>query len=215
MHNIVITHLILSYFLFTTRLFRMAFFAFDYWPVELIFMIFQYLSGNDILFTFCNTSSYMNNVLKSYTAYSFNFISITREKFDLILSDFELSKIISLTLSNGELTAGQFGLFLSRYSSSFHLFTSLHSLTLHYIKLKKHEYHQLIEAFKQFKNLRLLHLNYITLADIDDRFTAAFDQLDSHCLVKLDHCEQLNIIPLTNKLQYWKSSCLYDVCSNV
>ena len=191
----------------------MAFYAFDRCPVELIFIIFQYLSGNDILLTFYNTSSYMNGVLKYYNNYSFNFLSITRDKFDLILSYFELNTIFSLTLSNGELTGGQFGLFLSRYSSSFHLFTNLHCLTLHSIKIKKDEYHQLIEAFKQFKNLRWLHLNQISLAeDINDRFTAAFHQLDSRCLVKLDNCEQLNIIPLSNRLQYWRSSCLYDVC---
>ncbi|CAF1095891.1 unnamed protein product [Adineta steineri] len=185
----------------------MLFFAFDRLPVELILMIFQYLSGNDIFLSFLNTSFYINNILKSYNKYSLNFISSTREKFDYILSNIELNKIISLTLSNGELTGGQFNLFLSKYSSSFYLFNNLYSLTLHCIQMKKTEYIQLIEAFKQFQNLRLLYLNQISLIDIDDCFISALNQLNSHCLIKLNNCEQLNISSLSNKLQYWKSNC--------
>lgn len=187
-------------------------FALDYWPVELILMIFQYLSGRDIFFSFYNTSIYLNNILKSYPKYSLNFIDITKGKFQQILSFINLNQIVSLTLSNGELTGGQFNYFLTNYSSSFHLFSNLYSLTLHSIKFTNHEYYQFIQALKQWQTLRVLHLIQISLADIDDRFTTAFNQLDQRCIVQLDHCEQLSIIPLATRLKSWRSSCLYDVC---
>ncbi|UJR32676.1 hypothetical protein I4U23_020137 [Adineta vaga] len=186
-------------------------FALDQWPVELILMIFQYLSGRDIFFSFYNTSVYLNQILKSYNHYSLNFLAITKEKFDEILSFIDLNQIIALTLSNEEFTGGQFNYFLSNYFLSYHLFSNLYSLTLHSIKITNNEYYQFVQALKQWKNLRILHLIQIHLADIDDRFTLAFHQLDQQCLVKLDHCEQLNIIPLSNRLHSWKSSCLYDI----
>ncbi|CAF1664905.1 unnamed protein product, partial [Adineta ricciae] len=120
-------------------------------------------------------------------------------------------QIVSLTLSNGELTGGQFNYFLTNYSSSFHLFSNLCSLTLHSIKFTNHEYYQFIQALKQWRTLRVLHLIQISLADVDDRFTTAFNQLDQRCVVRLDHCEQLNIIPLATRLKSWRSSCLYDI----
>ncbi len=50
---------------------------------------------------------------------------------------------------------------------------------------------------------RLLNLNQIKLIDINDRFTAAFKELDNHCLVKIYHnCKDVNIIPVSNCLQY-------------
>jgi hypothetical protein len=48
----------------------------------------------------------------------------------------------------------------------------------------------------------LLRFNQIKLVDINDRFTAAFEQLDRRCLVKIDEFKYLNLIPLSNCLQY-------------
>jgi hypothetical protein len=134
----------------------MSFFAFDRCSVELIFLIFEYLSGDDILFSFFHTVSYMDSVLEYYNNYSFNLMSITRKKFDFIFSNIELNQIISMILSDGRFTAGQIGLFLSRYSTLFHLFSGLRSLTLHCAVINEDKYKLLIEAFKEFKNLRLL-----------------------------------------------------------
>ncbi len=48
----------------------------------------------------------------------------------------------------------------------------------------------------------MLRFNQIKLVDINDRFTAAFEQLDRRCLVKIDEFKYLNLIPLSNCLQY-------------
>lgn len=52
----------------------MLLFALDRFPVELIYLIYEYLSGDDILYSFLHTSAYMNEILESYDEFPLNLI---------------------------------------------------------------------------------------------------------------------------------------------
>jgi hypothetical protein len=78
---------------------------------------------------------------------------MTRTKYHFIFSYIKLNQILSITLSDGEFTAGQMALFLKRYSSLFHLFTRRHSLTPYCAVINKNKYMLLIQALKQFPKI--------------------------------------------------------------
>ncbi|CAF0975259.1 unnamed protein product [Rotaria sp. Silwood1] len=181
----------------------MSYFALDHWPIELIYTIFEFLSDCDIVLSFFNTSSRMNDILQNYKNYTFKFTSISRKNFHFILDNINLSNIVSLTLSDDRHTGGQFGLFLSYYSSSFHLFTRLSLLNLHDIKIKKDQYDQMKMSLRQFKQLRYLHLDHVDIRDIDDHLLSAIEQLDNRCLLKIDDYDDIDFSHLSKSIQYY------------
>ena len=134
----------------------MLLFALDRFPVELIYLICEYLSGDDILYSFLHTSAYMNEVLKSYDEFPLNLISNTRQKFDWIVSYVKSDRILSLTLSDRELTVGQVDLFLNHYASTFALFTRLYSFTLQCTMINQEKYNLLIQALKDFSKFQFI-----------------------------------------------------------
>ncbi|CAF1506440.1 unnamed protein product [Adineta ricciae] len=184
----------------------MSSFAFDHCPVEILHMIFEYLSGNEILHSFVDTSLYMNKILKSYDKYNFDLTRITRQEFDFIFSYISLKRLFSIILSDEKLTGGQIQLFLSRYSSSFHRFTGLRCLTFRHMTIDQQKYQLILRAFQQLQNLRLLILDQIKLMNIHDEFTEGFNQLNEHCLVNIIESPHLTLIPLKTRLQYWNST---------
>jgi hypothetical protein len=101
---------------------------FDYLPVELLHLIFEYLSNCDIIWSFLNLSPYLNSVLNNYQYFQFNFQSIAKSRFDFICNHWNFEKIRSLILSDNFQTPGQVRLFFTRFP--LRQFIHLHSLTL-------------------------------------------------------------------------------------
>jgi hypothetical protein len=100
----------------------------DYLPVELLLMIFEFLSHCDIIYSFINHSLYLNSVINNYNWFRLNFRSISKSRFDFICNHLNLERILSLTLSDDSKTPGQVQLFFTRFS--LRDFIHLQSLTL-------------------------------------------------------------------------------------
>jgi hypothetical protein len=101
---------------------------FDCLPVELLHMIFEFMSNNDVIWSFFNISPYLNAILNNYYFNKLNFPSISKCHFDFICNHLDSNKINSLILSNDETTPGQVQLFFNRFYLQD--FINLHSLTL-------------------------------------------------------------------------------------
>lgn len=101
---------------------------FDRFPVELLHIIFQYLSNCDVIWSFSDISTYVNDVLTNYNWQRLNFQSISKQRFDFICNRLNLTKITSLTLSDDITTPGQVRLFFSRFDLQ--ELVNLRSLTL-------------------------------------------------------------------------------------
>jgi hypothetical protein len=106
----------------------MAYCLLDILPVELIHYLLNYFSAHEILYTFTNVSSYIDDVLLNYSNYCVNFKSVTRKEFESVCQRIKLDQVVSLTLSDDEYTPGLVELFLSRFQIN--QFTRLRSLTL-------------------------------------------------------------------------------------
>ncbi|CAF3814433.1 unnamed protein product [Rotaria sordida] len=100
---------------------------FDRLPVELLYMIFQFMSNCDVIWSFFDVSPYLNAVLNNYNWHKLNFKSISKIHFDFICNHLNLHKIISLTLSDDLKTPGQVQLFFNRFNLQD--FINLRSLT--------------------------------------------------------------------------------------
>ncbi|CAF3422254.1 unnamed protein product [Rotaria sp. Silwood1] len=101
---------------------------FDRLPVELLYMIFQFMSNCDVIWSFFDVSPYLNAVLDNYSWHTLNFKSILKIRFDFICNHLNLQRVISLTLSNDLKTPGQVQLFFNRFN--LRDFINLRSLTL-------------------------------------------------------------------------------------
>lgn len=125
---------------------------FDRLPVELIYMIFEYISNNDILWSFLNLSPYVNILLDDYCWSKLNFQSITKCRFDFICNHLDIKKISSLTLSDDFQTPGQIQLFFNR----FHLrdFHNLHTLSL--ISIINDDLYPILSDLPKLKYLKSL-----------------------------------------------------------
>ncbi|UJR32961.1 hypothetical protein I4U23_020424 [Adineta vaga] len=88
---------------------------FDHLPVEILHMVFQYMSNNDVIRSFYNLSSYLNAVLNQYCLHTLNFQSTSKSCFDFLCDHLELSRILSLTLSDDIHTPYQVQLFFNRF----------------------------------------------------------------------------------------------------
>ena len=106
----------------------MSTYQLDILPVELVHHLLNYFAAHEIFYTFRNVSSYIDAVLMNYVDYRINFESISRADFDLICQHIKPDQVISLTLSDNEMTPGLINLFLSRFQMT--QFTRLRSLTL-------------------------------------------------------------------------------------
>ncbi|CAF1934510.1 unnamed protein product [Rotaria magnacalcarata] len=101
---------------------------FDRLPVELLHMIFQFLSDCDVIWSFFYVSPYLDAVVNNYNYQKINFQSISKTRFDFVCNHLNLPRIISLTLSNDSKTPGQVELFFNRFKLQD--FISLRVLTI-------------------------------------------------------------------------------------
>ena len=97
--------------------------------IELIDMIFEYLFGSDIYFSFGNLNNRFNKILDNYHYFILDFRSISKFIFNSIIKSIKPSNICALTLSNGDETTGQIELFVSSWKLSD--FVNLRLLDLH------------------------------------------------------------------------------------
>jgi hypothetical protein len=100
----------------------------DFFPVELLYIIFDHLWAHEIFYSFLSISDYLDSIMLSYNRYSLNFQSILKKHFDLVCRHIQPHQVISLTLSDSDDTPGQTQLFLSFFSMN--QFTRLRALTL-------------------------------------------------------------------------------------
>ena len=87
----------------------------DLFPIEIIDMIFEYLSINDIISGFFNVTPYINQIISNYQFYKINFESISKYKFDIICQHIQGHQMKSLILNDGDDTPNQSNLFLSLF----------------------------------------------------------------------------------------------------
>lgn len=88
----------------------------DFFPVELLHMIFKYFWAHEIFYSFLNISKYMDSILLNYDEYFLNFESILKNDFHFICHHVQPHQVISLTLSDRDDTPGRSQLFLSLFS---------------------------------------------------------------------------------------------------
>ncbi len=100
----------------------------DELPVELLHRIFDNLNAENILFSVQYVCKRFNVITKTYNRYKLNFKSIFKHKFHQLCHATCPKNVLSLTLSDGDQTPGQIGLFLS--SNRIEEYTRLQSVTL-------------------------------------------------------------------------------------
>ncbi|CAF4965767.1 unnamed protein product [Rotaria sp. Silwood1] len=133
---------------------------FELLPNEILFDLFDYLNGVDLLNAFYGLNYHFNFLLyKQYRSYRFIFNWISKYNFDIICSQhlpFIVDRIIGLSLCDGENTPGQINLLLS-YIPSFSQFTQLRSLSIFHL----HSYNTLMKIVDECHHLNhLIYLNF-------------------------------------------------------
>ena len=170
----------------------------DSFPVEIIDMIFDYLSTCDILHGFFKLSSYIDSIVLNYNFYQINFRSILKCDFDLICQYINPTKMISLVLSDGIDTPYQSNLFLSLFQLE-QFYLTLHSLTLQDINdqsmeiIIKHLY-----KFDKLSSLTVLNSSFIPSPTLENVF-ARLIRLNVSCqwlfqnIISMDYLKHLII----------------------
>ena len=128
----------------------MSTYQLDILPVELVHHLLNYFSAHEIFYTFRNSTSYIDAILLNYADYRINFKSISRTNFDLICQHIKPDQVISLTLSDDEMTPGLIKLFLSHFQIT--QFTRLRSLTL--IEIGPDFWKNIVSELIELKHLR-------------------------------------------------------------
>lgn len=109
----------------------------EFLPTEILFDIFDYLNGTDLLRAFYGLNSRFNHVLhKQYSFYRFRFNSISKCDFDQICQQYLpniVDQVIALDLTDYEDTPQQIDLFFS-YIPSVRSFTHLRSLCVSHLR---------------------------------------------------------------------------------
>lgn len=123
--------------------------------IELIEMIFEYLSGSDIYFSFGNLNNRFNKILDHYHYFILDFRSISKLIFNSIIKYIEPSNICALTLSNGVETTGQFELFLSYWKLS------------DFVNLRLLHLHDINQCILSFVSYDLMKLSKLLILRID------------------------------------------------
>lgn len=166
----------------------------DTLPVELVHHLLKYFSAYEIFNTFSNVSSYIDNVLLTYSNYCVNFKSVAKKEFDFVCQRIIPDQVIQLTLSDDECTPGQVELFLSRFQIN--QFTNLRSLTL--VEVGSDFWESIITKLIDLKNLRSFFY------DSSNRTDTCVNKLSYDDIVVLD--KQLfnsysPILPQLNRLK--------------
>ncbi len=177
---------------------------FENLPSELIEMIFRYLSGCDLYFSFGNLNYRFNTLLANYRYYSLDFRYVSKLIFDSVIEYIQPSHIYALTLSNSIETIGQIESFSSYWKVSD--FINLRSLHLH--KIDQCILKLIYSDITQLSNLLILRIDG---CQIDDHlFLKQLSQLRHlQYLYIPDFCKSLlSISPLLfNKLVHIDIYC--------
>ena len=88
---------------------------FDDLPIELLHMIFQYLSTDDVIWTFLHLSPYLNSILNQSSWFYVDFQCASKSRFDFICKYLAVEQLHSLTLSDDFQTPGQVQLFFTHF----------------------------------------------------------------------------------------------------
>ncbi len=124
----------------------------DYLPVELLHMIFEFMTNYDVIWSFFNLSPYLNSILNNYSWPMLNFQSISKFYFDFICNHLDKERLLSLTLSDDLKTPGQVQLFFNRFQ--LRDFINLHSLTL--LSITNEDIDPILSDLSKLKYLRSL-----------------------------------------------------------
>ncbi|CAF3157002.1 unnamed protein product [Rotaria sp. Silwood2] len=100
----------------------------DMLPIEILHHILDNLDIQTILFSFRYVCKRFDEIINSYNYYNFNFESISKTKFLRICRMVPFERVVSLTLSDKDITHGQIQLFISLFDIN--QFVRLRSLTL-------------------------------------------------------------------------------------
>jgi hypothetical protein len=74
-------------------------FRLDYFPREILYMIFEYLWGNEIFHSLFNISPHIDSAINSYTNYYLDFRNLHKKTYDYMLKNLK-DKIKCLVISN-------------------------------------------------------------------------------------------------------------------
>ncbi|CAF3169415.1 unnamed protein product [Rotaria sp. Silwood2] len=85
----------------------------NYFPMEVLHMIFDYLKPNDLLHGFVEINSYIDTILHSYSRLRLNCKSMNKSAFYFICEHIYPNQVQSLVLADDEHTPGQIKLFMS------------------------------------------------------------------------------------------------------
>jgi hypothetical protein len=110
-------------------------------PIELVYHICDNLDIQTIFFSFRNLCKRFYTIVNTYNRYDLDLSSVSMIDFHRICRIIHPENIISLTLSDGDMTPGQIGLFISL--CNINQFVHLRSLTL--IQIEKSELNLLME----------------------------------------------------------------------
>jgi len=125
----------------------------DILPVEMIEMIFCYLSGVDILRAFLSISDYIDRIIYSYDNYVLNLKDISKRDFNLICKHIRPIKVISLRLFDGIFTPGLINLFLHKFQlEEFIRLRSLHLYSINSIELMSN----IVDKISKLNQLEIL-----------------------------------------------------------
>jgi hypothetical protein len=154
-------------------------------PNELLFDIFDYLDGVNLLRAFYGLNFRFNFLLyNQYQTYRLQFQAVSKRNFDIVCQQhlpFIADRVVALSLSDYNNTPEQINLFLS-YIPSFKLFTCLRSLTLCDIR----SYPILLKLLDECHGLTHLSLASTTFSDGQADFQLIVNKIWS--LPKLTNC---------------------------
>lgn len=110
-------------------------------PIELVYYIFKNLDIPTILFSFRNVCKRFYTIVNNYNQYELDLSSVSKTVFHRMCHIIHPNNIISLILSDGDMTPGQIGLFMSVFKIN----QFIHLRSLKIIEIEKSELNQLIE----------------------------------------------------------------------
>jgi hypothetical protein len=160
----------------------------EFLPNEILFNIFDYIDGVNLLRAFYGLNSHFDSLLNSqFQNYHFKFNFISKGDFDMVCQKHLPSiadRVITLGLSDFDETPGQIDLFLV-YIPSFSQFTHLRSLTVGFIR----SYDTLLTIIDKCHDLcNLTDLNFCFCYLRDDNVDSQLLINDIWNLPKLVHC---------------------------
>ena len=178
-------------------------------PNELFAQIFSYLNGIDAVFAFSYLNTRFHCLLKEYCQ-RFDFKSINKIKFDIIIEQYDTQWCKSLRLSNDDDTYGQIEYFFQFYSIIDH-FSQLNSLSL--LKIESIDSLNLLSQIIFLPNLVSL-----TIKTVCGRIISKFNSLNLKQLAVIS-CRNTSLIVMLyyfqhfsqlESLEYTIDNCCWD-----